>query len=462
MTEKSLTQEAAEFVAGADYACLPSDVLRRAKEAVVDSLGVALAGSGSREAQVIRQYLQGLGLSGKATVVGTSLSLPAPFAALANGVSGHALDYDDTQLAWSPSRVYGLLTHPTVPVLSAAMAVAEEVKAGGRKLLTALCVGVEVACKLAEAINPQHYRGGFHSTGTIGVFGAAAASARLLELPAEKTRHALGIAASKSAGIRVAFGTMTKPYHAGAAAENGVVAACLASLGYRTDPDALDGRWGFFQVAGGGCDAEMLRGRLGNPYSYVRPGVSIKPYPCGSLAHPSMDALLDLLREHNVKPDDVEEIRLGTSSNVLNALRYQKPQNGLEAKFSIPFSLAILVVERRAGIREYTSEVVQRPDVREMMARIKPYLHPEIEARGFERIGSLVEVRLKDGRALATEAHASRGAPERPMTRKELAEKFRQCAEGIISPGHVEEVLDMAYRLEEVQDLRALTALLAS
>ena len=173
-----------------------------------------------------------------------------------------------------------------------------------------------------------------------------------------------------------------------------------------------------------------------------------------------MDTFLELVQEHDVKPGDVEEIRLGTSSNVLNALRYPQPQSELEAKFSIPFSLAILMLERRAGIQEYTTEVVQRPDVQEIMSRVKPYLHPEIEARGLDQIRSLIEITLKDGRTLTREAHTSRGTPERPMTRDELKGKFRQCAEGILPPDRVEEILDMVYRLEEVPDVRALTTLL--
>ena len=356
--------------------------------------------------------------------------------------------------------MYGLLTHPTVPVLAASLAVAEEVGSSGRELIAAFCAGVEVACKVAEAINPRHYKGGFHSTGTIGIFGAAAAAARLMGLPSEDMRHAIGIAASKSAGIRVAFGTMTKPYHAGAAAENGVVAAKLAHLGYRTDPNALDGQWGFFQVAGGGADPELLQGKLGNPYTLVEPGVSIKPYPCGSLAHPSMDAFLELVLEYDVKPEAVDEIRLGTSSNVLNALRYQRPQSELEAKFSIPFCLAILVLERRGGIGEFTDEVVLRPNVQEMMGRVKPYLHEGIEARGFERIRSLIEVKLVDGRVLSKEASTSRGTPERPMTTGELAEKFRDCAQGVITERRQKEVLGLVYGLEEVGDVKQLTRLL--
>ena len=188
------------------------------------------------------------------------MSYPAEFAALAAGVSGHAHDFDDTQLASTPDRVYGLLTHPTVPALSAALAVGQETGASGKDLVRAFSIGLEVECKLAEAVNPQHYQRGFHSTGTLGVFASAAASASLLGLDHEHTRTALSIAGSKSAGLRCNFGTMTKPYHSGAAAQNGVVAAKLASLGYSADPSGLDGPWGFFAVAGGGVD-EGIRAR---------------------------------------------------------------------------------------------------------------------------------------------------------------------------------------------------------
>jgi 2-methylcitrate dehydratase PrpD len=231
-------------------------------------------------------------------------------------------------------------------------------------------------------------------------------------------------------------------------------------LGFGTDPDALDGRWGFFQVAGGGVDPQLIQGRLGAPYSLVDPGVSIKPYPCGSLAHPSMDGMLELVVEHDIRPEQVAEVRLGTSSNVLNALRYREPQNELEAKFSIPFCMAILVLERRGGIGEFTDEVVQRPDVREMMGRVVPYLHDGIEAQGFQRIRSLIQVRLKDGRVLSREATTSRGTPERPMTPQELAAKFHDCAGGTITPEREKEALEAVYSLEEVEDVGQLTALL--
>lgn len=360
-TGTTLTKELAGFVRSASYDSIPPRVIQRAKEAIIDGIGVMLSGYPAECATLIRRYVSGLGLQGDATVLGEATSLPAEYAALVNGVAGHALDFDDTQISSLPDRVYGLLTHPTTPVLAAALPVAEEAGADGKALLTAYCVGAEVACKIAEAINPYHYKNGFHSTGTIGIFGAAAAAARLMGLGEEQTSHALGIAASKSAGIRAAFGTMTKPYHAGAAAEGGVIAAKMAGIGYTTAPDALDGPWGYFQVAGSGVEPDAIVGKLGRPYSLVDPGVSIKPYPCGSLAHPSMDAMLDLIIEHDVTPESVSSIRLGTTSNVLAALRYREPTNELEAKFSIPFCLAILILERKGGIAQFTDETVLRP-----------------------------------------------------------------------------------------------------
>ena len=456
----SLTRELAEYVHGVTYESIPGDVIQRAKEAVIDGIGVTLSGYNADCTRLVRQYIEGLGLSGKATVIGGPQTLPAEYAALANGVSAHALDYDDTQISALPDRVYGLLTHPTTPVLSAAIPVAEQVGASGRDTLTAFCTGVEVACKVAEAIRPYHYQNGFHSTGTIGIFGAAAAAAKLHGLGPDLIAQALGIAASKSAGIRVAFGTMTKPYHAGAAAQGGIVATELARIGYRTAPEAMDGPWGYFQVAGSGVDPEAIQGKLGNPYTFVDPGVSIKPYPCGSLSHPSMDAMLDLILERDIKPEDVEEVRLGTTSNVLAALRYAQPTDELEAKFSIPFCMGILLLERQGGIAQFTDETVLRPDVREMMGRVKPYLHEGLEALGFQRIRSLIEVKLRNGTVLSKEATTSRGTPERPMSAGELAAKFADCAQGLMPGDTQRRVIETVYGLDEVESINSLTSML--
>lgn len=457
---QTLTAEVAHFICTTPWEAIPKGVLQEAKRCWLDGLAVMVAGSTEPCSQVLRRYLQMAGAPGCSTVIGTEMTTYAELAALANGVSGHAMDYDDTQLSSHPSRVYGLLTHPTVPVLAASLALGEELGASGQAVLHAFCIGFEVECKLAETINPRHYQQGFHSTGTLGTFGAAAAGAVLLRLNYEQTRIALGIAASKAAGIRANFGTMTKPYHSGAAAQNGLTAARLALLGFTADPNALDGPWGYFQVAGGGADPEFLQGKLGNPWAILEPGVSVKPYPCGSLLHPAMDTLRDMVLEHDLRPQQVAKVRLGTTSNVLAALRYQHPQNALQAKFSIPFMLGILVLRRQAGIQEFKDAVVRSPEVQAFLPKVEAYLDPELEAQGFSRIRARVEVHLTDGRVLSRMAEVSRGTPQRPLSRAELLEKFHDCARGVLVPQRVEEVAQVVERLETLAHIHALATLL--
>ena len=448
--QQTITGAVVDYIQGMTYERIPAGVRTELHRCLVDGLAVSLSGSRAACSRIIREYIQQTGLRGPCGIVGSRMKTTPALAALANGVAAHADDYDDTQLAETPDRIYGLLTHPTTPAIASTLAVAQEVGASGKEFFTAFCTAVEVECKLSEGINPKHYAQGFHTTGTFGIFASVAAAAKLYKLTPQQTRFAFGIAASKSAGIRANFGTMTKPYHAGAAAENGIVAAKLAALGYEADPNAFDGQWGYFQVTGGGVDAGRIIGHLGDPYTLSWPGVSVKPYPCGSLNHPSMDTLLDLLTEHDIRPEQVEEIRLGAGYNILNPLRYTDPQNELEAKFSLQFCLGILALHRRAGIREFTDEVVRSPEARSMMARVKTYHNQEIEAKGSEKMRSLVEVRLKDGRSFSREAFTSRGQPDRPMSREDMAVKFTDCAAGTLSSRRAKSALETIYRVEEL------------
>ena len=459
--ERTLTSEVVDYIQGLSYESIPEDVRQELHRCLVDGFAVMLSGSHAACSLIVQQYVRDSSVGGRCSVVGSSLATSAQQAALANGTAGHADDFDDTQLAQTPDRIYGLLTHPTVPALAATLAVAQETGASGKELLTAFCGGFEVECKIAEAMNPQHYIQGFHSTATIGVFAAVTGAAKLYGLSPEQTRYAIGIAASKSAGLRANFGTMTKPYHAGAAAENGIVAAKLAGLGYQADPNALDGQWGHFQVMGGGVDAERLLGRLGNPYTLEWPGVSVKPYPCGSLSHPSMDTMLDLILENDIKSEDVEEVRLGAGYNILNPLRYSDPQNELEAKFSLQFCLGILLLKRRAGTQEFTDEVVRSPEAREVMKKVKTYHNPEIEAKGSDRIRSLIEIQLKDGQVISREAETSRGTPERPMGTEGMAAKFTDCAKGVLPKSKISAALDAIYHVDDMADVSKLVEAVA-
>jgi len=309
----------------------------------------------------------------------------ARFAAFSNGVSIHADDYDDTQLSDQPDRIYGLLTHPTVSVLPPAFAICELDHRSGKELMLAYHLGVETECKIAEAISPRHYNDGFHTTGTVGSLGSAAACAKLGGLNALQTAYALGVAASEGGGFRHNFGSMTKPFHAGHAAENGTVAASLAALGWTSADDILEGPLGFFQAEGGGFDPELIVGRLGKPWALATPGVSIKPHPSGSLSHPAMGEILRLVRENDVKPADVENVDIGGNSGMTTSLFQHKPTTGLQAKFSMEYCMAILILERKAGLNEYQDAVVRRPDVQEMISRIHFYLDDEAEKAGMDK-----------------------------------------------------------------------------
>jgi 2-methylcitrate dehydratase PrpD len=459
----SLTAYVAEFIASTRYADIPKDVVHLGKKSILDGLGLALAGSVAKSGELVRRHLQGLGCAdGVASVIGTSLRVPARFAAFANGTAIHADDYDDTQLAVAKDRVYGLLTHPTAPALPAVLAVAEQDGRSGKDLLTAYHVGVEVECKIAEAINPRHYQHGFHSTATCGTFGAAAGLANLCGLHAEVACVALGIAGSLSAGLRENFGTMMKPLHAGRAAESGVIASEFAALGFTATPHILEAPRGFFRAAGGGFDEGAIRGKLGNPWAFANPGVSIKPHPSGSLTHPGMTLMLSLIKQHDIRPDQVERVKVGTNQNMPNALIHHRPRTELQAKFSMEFCMAILLLDRKAGLPEFTDEVVNRPDVQAMIQKVDFSMHPEAEAAGYDKMTTIIEITLKDGRTISARADFGKGSPANPMSYDEVADKFRECAAFSRWPSdNAERVVDLLRRIEDLADVRELTALLS-
>ena len=395
-------------------------------------------------------------------MIGTRLKVPARFAAFANGIAIHADDYDDTQLAVAKDRVYGLLTHPTAPALPPVLALGELGNRSGLDVLTAYQIGVEVETKVAEAINPRHYDHGFHTTATVGTIGATAGAARLLGLNVEQTRRALGIGASQAAGLRENFGTMTKPFHPGRAAESGIVAAEFARLGWTATPIVLEANRGFFQAAGGGYDPASIQDRLGDPWTFASPGVSIKPHPSGSLTHPGMGRMLDLIREHDILPEQVARVHVGTNRHMPNALIHHRPTNELQAKFSMEFCMAILLLERKAGLAQFTDAVVNRRDVQRMIERIEFGVRPEAEAAGYEKMTTIIDIELKDGRTISGRADFGKGSPVNPMSDAELSDKFRECAAwGKLPKAQAEKVIDLVFGLEKLKSIRELTRVLA-
>jgi 2-methylcitrate dehydratase PrpD len=460
---EGLTRVVAEFIVRTRYDDLPPEVIELGRKSILDGLGLALCGSRAETGELSRAYVKSLGVTGgDATVIGSPMKAPPRFAAFVNSIGIHADDYDDTQLAVAADRVYGLLTHPTAPVLPAVLALAETRGASGRDLMTAYHVGVEVECKVAEAIAPRHYEEGFHSTGTCGAIGAAAAAARMAGLDAQKTARALGIAASEAAGLRENFGTMTKPLHAGRAAESGIVAAQLAALGWTAAENILEAPRGFFHAAGGGFDPNAIRNRLGNPWTFRTPGISIKPYPSGSLTHPAMTEMSRLIRANGLQATQVERVDVGTNRNMPNALIHHQPKTGLEAKFSMEFCMAALLLYGKAGLTEFTDAVVNRPEVREMIARVHFGVHPEAERAGYNKMTTILAIHLKDGRTIAGRTDFAKGSPAIPMSYEEVTEKFLDCAVFAGWPrAKAQSAAGLVQELKTVADVRALAALLA-
>src|SRR5579871_6173910 len=457
---EGLTRRFAQFVVETKYQDLPPELVALGKKSILDGIGLMFAGSAGTIGPLSRAYLESLAFSrGDATVVGSSLRVPARFAAFANGVGIHADDYDDTQLAVAPDRVYGLLTHPTAPCLAAALALAEARKASGRDLLLAYHVGVEVETKISEAIFPRHYQDGFHSTGTCGSFASAAAAAKLHGANADVCARTLGIAASQAAGLRENFGTMTKPFHAGHAAEAGIVAADFALLGWTASDHILEADNGFFHAAGGGFDPSALR--FGNPWTFVSPGVSIKPFPSGSLTHPAMSVMQRLIREYHIAAGDVDTVEVGANRNMPNALIHHHPMDSLQAKFSMEFCMAALLLYGKAGLNEFNDEVVRRPEVQTLIQRIKFGVNAEAEKAGYDKMTSILTIHMKDGRTISGRADFAKGSPADPMSFDDVAAKFEDCAKFAKWPAaKASQIIAYVRKLEDLPDIRTLTALL--
>lgn len=457
-----LTRHVAEFVVGTQERDIPGEVQELGKKNILDALGVVLPGAISAPGRALNAYLRDLGCTGDATVLGTGLKLSPRFAALANGTAMHADDYDDTLQA-ETGRFQGV--HPTAPVLSAVLAAGEARGASGRDVLLAYQVGVEVACRLFDATHVDHILNGFHATATCGMLGAAAGVARLYGMDADAVAATLGIAASQAGGLQENFGTSVKPFHAGRSAEVGIFAADLQRRGFTASPIILEARRGFFQALGGGCEPSRLYGRLGRPWSFVDRGIWLKPFPTGSLGHPAMTKMLELVTRHDVHPDDVAQVRVKTSENIHHTLLHHRPTTELQAKFSLEFCLAALLLERKCGLNQFHDAYVMRPDVQAAIAKVD-YTTFTAEEAARERhtiVTAYVELVMKDGRRLGERIDFGKGNKANPMSQDEVADKFRECATYSRWPSdRTERAIALVQRLEEVKDVRDVTRELAA
>ena len=459
---KDLTKYVTKFIHKNKYNNIPKHVIELAKKHILDGFGLALSGSVARTGEYLFKHIKKNSARGKATVIGSKMKLPSQFAALANGVGIHSDDYDDTQLAVAKDRVYGLLTHPTAPCLPSAFAEGEIHKINGKDFLNAYLIGVDVECKISEAMSPRHYQHGFHSTATCGTFASAAAASKIRKYSFDKILRSIGIAASLSAGLRENFGTMTKPLHAGRAAESGVIACDLSNYGWSSTDKILESPRGFFQAHGGGYDIGAIKGKLGRPWTFSKPGISIKPHPCGSLTHPGMTKMLELIKRYNITPDQILKVDVGTNHNMQNALIHHRPKNEFQAKFSMEYSMAILLVERRAYIPEYQDKRINKSDVQKMLRKVNFYKNKTAEAAGYDKMTTIIDIYFKNGKKISGRGDFGKGSPAIPMSYDEVADKFLGCAEFAKWPiTKSKKIINLVKNLEKIKDVRILGMLLS-
>ena len=447
------TARIAEFVVKTALDDCPAEALPLVRRATLDTIGVMLAGAGEPVARIVRRAAQTEGGVPLCTVVGTRLRTSPTWAALANGTAGHAHDFDDTNFA--------LMGHPSVPLLAAALACAESETADGAAVAAGYIIGFEVSATIGTALNPAHYTRGWHATSSIGTLGCAAAAARLLGLDAAQTRHALGLAASLASGLKENFGSMTKPYHAGHAARNGVWAALLAREGLTASDSALDGKQGYTMAVAGGASLDRALDGLGQRWHVTSSRIAVKPYPSCALTHSTIDALLDLRATRPLALEQIVEVEVGVNHVVPDVLQYPSPTTGLERKFSMQFCAATALVEGGLGLDSFEDGAVRNSAVARLMKRVTMVVDPKLPDGLEQHAWTRVTLRLAGGETIAIPPRGARGHPDHPLTDAQLREKFLGCARVVLPPDEAAGIAEQIDHLETIPDIRALTARLA-
>ncbi|MGE0222213.1 MAG: MmgE/PrpD family protein [Acetobacteraceae bacterium] len=448
----TIAEVLAERISTVSFDDLPDDAVHWAKVAVMDTVGCTLAGANEPCAQIIGRTAT-IGSSGGDCLVFGSDRRVAPLdAALINGTAAHALDYDDC------SDTLG--GHPSAPVLPALFALAETRPVTGRDFLASYVAGWEAETRIARGVNFHHYEKGWHPTATLGVFGATAACGHMLRLPVPQMARALALAATFASGIKANFGTMTKPLHVGHAARNGLLAALLAADGFTSSANAFEHRQGFLNVfnGAGNYNADAILAGWGDPWDITDPGVAIKQYPCCGSTHPAVDAMLMLVREHDLTPDRVARIESRTHQRRLAHTNRPDPQSELDAKFSVQYCLARALVSRQVGIEHFEGDSYREPGIRALLPRIVAAPQAAVHVDLSEHFGADVTVSLTDGRVLAKSVKRPLGrGPEVPLPIELLEVKFMNCAQRSLPGGTARALMTMLRGFEGLERIRALT-----
>ncbi|NWG01809.1 MAG: MmgE/PrpD family protein [Syntrophaceae bacterium] len=451
-----ITQELTTYCHELKFRQLPEEVVDRVKYLFLDFIGVACRGSQEDSSKSIYRFIREMnGRKCGGAVIGTRERAPFIYAALANGVSSHAIEMDDVNNEAS--------LHPGVVVFPSALAMSEWMGATGKQLIEAVVLGYEVMVRLGKGLGAQNsYQRGFHPTGTCGSFGSSATASKLLGLGKKGMLNALGIAGSQAAGSMeyLAQGAWTKRFHPGWAALSGMVAALLAQKGFRGPSSIIEGRDGFLHAYSNGADSSRVLEGLGSGFEILR--TSVKPYGCCRYMQPPIDAILKMVKDNDLQPEEVEKIKVGilrAGAHLIAEPLEEKyrPQSIVDAQFSMPFGAAVAVLYRRAGLREFCLSKIRSEEVKQMMRRVECEVDPDLEKTFPKQWGATAEILTKDGKNYSTKVEFCRGDPENPLSWEEMIEKFRDLSGHFLTKERQSKIVNEVRRLEEIKDLRKLS-----
>ena len=442
---RSPTEAVASWASRTRFEDLPSEIVHQVKRCLLDYVGLVIGASDEPAVRHAVEAVKTLGGHPQASALGTTLRTSTHHAALVNGIASHVLDYDDTHL---PTVI-----HPTGPPMSAGLAIGEWKGSSGRDLITAFAVGFEVECRVGLSVHPEHYDEGWHITGTAGTFGGAAAAGRLLGLDPCRMSWALGMAGTQASGVREQFGAMAKSLHTGKAAANGILGAILAGHGFDATEQIFEGRRGFNAVLSSGSHLEQLTDGLGERWEFENNG--IKPYACGVVSHPTIDAVRRLRQRHGLTPEQVAEIRARVHPLVPELMGKREPRVGLEGKFSIFHCAAIALIEGHARPGQFTDEAVNRPEAVDLRRRVSVQADAGLQENQVE-----LTIVLRDGRELTERVEAATGTSANPMSDEELGEKVHDLVWPYLPRVNEERLFELVDRLETLQDVGAIAELL--
>lgn len=459
MSNRTYAEKLADFAAALRFEDLPADVVKTAKQSIMDNIGCMLAARDVASVKIVVDMVRSFGGAQQASILGYWEKVPAPWAAYCNGVASHSIELDD-----HISHIHSL-NHPGVVSVPPALALGEFLHASGKEFITAVVLGYEIACRINRTVPPgfENYELGFHGTAITGHFGAAVLSGRLMGLSADQIATAMGIIGSLTSGSREykASGAWTKRMHAGNASKNGILAALLAQSGFTGPHTVLEGRHGFLNsyFRKGNYDISVLTDELGSSWE-IR-NIIYKPFACAGVLHSPTTAALNLKNKHGLKADEIAEIQIRTSGKMIREYgepfeTKTSPRVVVDAQFSLPFTVALIFCNGSAMVDDYSETTIVDERIRRVARRVKIVADPEIEKVWPAKEPSEVMVRTTDGRVLTERVSCAKGSLENPMTLEELVDKFKLLAAKSLSEEQITRSVDFFMNLENEKDVSEL------